>query len=447
MFAEKWIRSALGTTTPRELDRLVAAYHKQGRFTGAVLVARGGKVLLRKGYGYAEQEGDWAANTAQTTFRIGSMTKPFTAVVIMQLMQEGRLGLDAPIVRYLPDFPNGERITVRHLLANRSGIEDYIGLPAYEQMQTQRVTREQIIALFRDLPLRFEPGTDYGYSNSNWALLAVIIERVSGQSFAEVVTRRILQPAGMNDSGLDWRGAKRRSMGYLDTGAGIQPSAVLDSSSMLGGGDLHATADDLLRFDRALHSGVLLPMSVLTQMWAEVTAYGDIAYGLGFERHTLHGHVAVGHSGGMPGFVSNYLHFIDDDTTLIILSNLGSAAWEVISEGLVAILYGAPYALPGVREFVAVPADVLMNYVGDYQMEYFGRTAILSFTVDGGKLIMKTHGLPPAVLSAMSDTRFFGRSKGEVELTFVTEQDKRVNRIDIMWGGYKLFAERSVEVI
>jgi CubicO group peptidase (beta-lactamase class C family) len=445
MIVKSVIDRVTGQSITHKLDGLVKAYHKQGRFSGAVLIAKGGDTLLRKGYGYAEQSGDWKPNTPQTAFRIGSMSKPFTAIVTMQLVQKGQLTLDTPLGRYLADFPNGDTITIRHLLSNRSGIEDYISLPAYEQVQLERVDNEQLIELFRNLPLRFAPGADYGYSNSNWVLLAAIIEKVTGQPFAQVITEQVLYRAGMSKSGLDWTDATRPATGSIDTGAGMQPAPILHSSTMRGGGDIHATLDDLYRFDRAVKGEVLLPRDLLGQMWTASTSMGNTGYGLGFETHEYYGHRAVGHSGGLPGFVSNWLHFDDGDSTIILLSNLGSAAWEAITDGLAAILFDEAYELPTARKFVHVAPDLLMDYVGSYTMEYFGRTAILEFTVQKGALVMHTHGLPPAALSALSETKFFGRSKGEVEFTFVREQEGHVQRIDVVWGGYALFAQRIAD--
>lgn len=443
MIAQGILERVTGSRTTRALDALVQAYAKQGRFSGAALVAREGNILLSKGYGYAEQDQTWDKNMPKTTFRIGSMSKPFTAIAVMQLVEAGHLSLSDPLSRFIPGYPQGERITIRHLLSNRSGIEDFISMPEYERLQTRRVSMGDLIALFRDRPLRFEPGTDYGYNNSNWVLLAAIVEQIIGQPSARIIRERVLSPVGMDDSGLDWSApVKRRSVGYIDTGAGIQAVAVLDSSTMRGGGDIHSTLEDLHRFARALNTDILLPQAALRQMWTPFTEIDAGGYGLGFEVHTHHGRRAIGHSGGMPGYVSNFTHFIDEDITIIILSNLGSAAWELITDGLAAILFGAAYTLPTERQFVPVDPVLLEDYAGAYELQYFGRTAILRFSVEGGALVMDTQGLPKAILSPLSETTFFGRSKGEVEFTFVREPAGAINRIETLWAGYKLVANR-----
>jgi CubicO group peptidase (beta-lactamase class C family) len=442
MFAMKRIADLIGKSRPRELDTLVKAYAQQGRFSGAVLVAQGEEMLLRKGYGYAEQSGDWNRITPSTAFRIGSMTKPFTAIATMQLAQAGQLTLDDPLHKYLPAYPRAESITIRHLLSNRSGIEDYILLPAYVALQTQPATYADLIALFRDVPLRFAPDSDYGYSNSNWVLLALILEQVTGKPFLQLIQEQILVPAGMASSGMDWATAQKRATGYVDSQTGLQPASVIDSSTMRGGGDIHATLDDFFRFAQALRTDKLLPSDVLQTMWSPLTTLDDVGYGLGFEYHTLHGQPAVGHSGGLPGFVSKLMLFPANGLTIILLSNLGSAAYEMITNGLAAIMLDMPYTLPGKHTYIAVAPEKLQPYSGSYSLEYFGRTTTLTFHLEQGRLVMQTPGLPATVLSALSQHRFLGRSKGEVELTFNTEPDGQVNRIDLIWGGYKLTAMR-----
>ncbi|MBL8161409.1 MAG: beta-lactamase family protein, partial [Anaerolineae bacterium] len=186
------------------LDTLVQAYVDLERFSGAALVARGGRVLLHKAYGCADP-GAQTPNTVETAFRIGSLTKPFTAILVMQVAQAGQLELEDTLALYMPDYPNAEHITLRHLLSNTSGIPDYIPLPAYEALMGQPTPPERIVALFRDLPPQFEPGTGFGYSNSNWVLLTLILEQVTGRPFAQLLDERIFAPAGMTRSGVNWQ--------------------------------------------------------------------------------------------------------------------------------------------------------------------------------------------------------------------------------------------------
>ena len=252
MIAERIIGNLFGSKIGNELDALAQAYAAQGKFSGAVLVARKGEILLKKGYGLANREHD-VPNTPQTIFRIGSMTKPFTAIAIMQLVEAGQLSVDDTVSKFLPDFPNGERITVHHLLSNRSGIRDYILMPEYNAIKKQRVSTEQLIGLFRDEPLLFEPGSEFGYSNGNWVLLGYMLEQITGKSYEAAIRERIFQPLGMNNSGAEWEQPliKHRASGYDDTGAGFLNAELHDDTTMHGAGALYSTVEDLFKWDRA----------------------------------------------------------------------------------------------------------------------------------------------------------------------------------------------------
>lgn len=435
--------SLIGQNTTSELDGLVKAYVAAGKFTGTVLVAKAGKPLLSEGYGMANREHN-APNTSQTVFRIGSMTKPFTAMLVMQQVAAGKLTPEDRLSQHLPDFPHGDRITLHHLLSNRSGVPDYIQMPEYGRAIKQRLSVNDVIAFFRDKLLIFDPGTDYGYSNSNWVLLGYVLEKVTGRPYAQLVQERIFAPAGMNRSGYAWeeRIIAARASGYLDTGKGWQNAELHDESGLYAAGGLYATAEDLLRWDRALKDERLLPSSMLAQMRQNFSPFGDSGYGYGWEMHTLHGHVGVGHSGGLPGYTANYLHFADGDVTIIVLSNLGSAAWNEMTRDLAAVMFDAPYQKPEKRAFVTVNPTILAAYVGVYELSYFGRTTTLTFKVEDDTLTMETPGLPKAHTSALSETTFFARSKGEVELTFVRDGEGRVNDITLNWSGYALTAKR-----
>jgi CubicO group peptidase (beta-lactamase class C family) len=423
----------------RSLDKLLHAYAELERFSGAALVARGGRVLLHKAYGHADP-GTLTPNTVDTAFRIGSLTKPFTAILVMQLVQAGQLELEDTLALYIPDYPNAEHITLRHLLSNTSGIPDYIPLPAYEALMGQATSPEQLVALFRDLPLLFAPGASFGYSNSNWVLLTLILEQVTGKAFATLLHERIFAPAGMTRSGVDWQTiAQPRALGYLDTGAaGVNYAPAVDDSTMLGAGAITATTGDLYRWGQALHSGKLLALDVLNSMFVP----GSEQYGLGWELHCIAGRATVGHSGGIPGFVSAYTRFVDEDVTIILLSNLGSAALGEMTDKLAAAVFDEPYELPDKRQFIQLDPAVYAPYLGSYNLTYFGRTSTLTFTVEADRLVMKVSGLPQATLHPLSETTFFARSKGEVEFSFVREPDGTVRRIDVNWAGYDLQATR-----
>ncbi len=443
MIAERLIGNLLGQRTNRELDVLVKAYTRQGKFSGAVLVAHRDEVLLSKGYGMANREHD-VENTPETVFRLGSMTKPFTAIAIMQLVEEDRISVEDTVSQYFPDFPNGQTMTIHHLLSNTSGIPDYITMQEYEPIMTHHKSVKELIALFRDKPLQYEPGADFNYSNSNWILLGAIIEQVRGESYADVIRQHIFEPASMSHSGYAWEQPfiKHRASGYIDTGAGILNAEVVHESTMHGAGALYSTVEDLYHWDRALYSEKLLRQATLRQIFTPVQTINGQGYGYGWSSETLHQRHSISHSGGIPGFVSNIARFVDEGVVIIILSNLGSAAFPEMTHDLAAIVFDEPYQMPSARQFVTVDPSVFADYVGDYNLVYFGRTTVLTFTVESDKLVMKTPGLPASVLSPISESKFYARSKGDVEMTFLRESDGRVNSITMVWSGYNLTATR-----
>ncbi|MBZ0285682.1 MAG: serine hydrolase [Anaerolineae bacterium] len=440
MLGERLISGLFGNRAGNAYDVLVKAYTDQGKFSGAVLVARGGEVLFRKAYGLANREHN-APNTPETPFRIGSMTKPFTAIAIMQLAEKGVLSEQDSLAKYVPDYPHGERITLHHLMTNTSGIPDYIMMPEYEPIKKQHISTTELIAVFRDKPMQFEPGTDFGYSNSGWVLLGYVLELVTGKPYEQVIQQQIFAPSGMTHSGYEWEQPliKGRPTGYADTGRAMLNAEFIDETTMHGAGGLYATVDDLLAFDRELHNGKLLKAETLAQMTLPAS---KTSYGYGWELYQVHNRKVVAHSGGMPGYVSNLARFVDDDVTVIILSNLGSTAFSQMTETLAAIAFGEPYALPTAHAFIDLDLAVMADYLGDYNLTYFGRASTLKFTIENGKLMMDVKGLPKTVASAISQTQFYARSKGDVYLTFQRDDDGQVNTIDVNWSGNELMATR-----
>ena len=180
-------------TVEEKLDQYLNAADTVLQFNGTALVAKGGKVIFAKGYGIADREKK-IPNTVDTKFLIGSITKQFTATAIMQLVADKKLDIDNPISTYLTDYPKstGDKITIRHLLTHTSGIQNFTDLPAYQGMRDKSMTPQQVVAQFKDLSLDFEPGTKFNYSNSGYILLGLVIEKVSGEPYAQYLQKHIL---------------------------------------------------------------------------------------------------------------------------------------------------------------------------------------------------------------------------------------------------------------
>ncbi len=322
------------------LDQYVRSFAKPpGGFMGSVLVATGGKVILAKGYGYADVELD-VPNTPQTKFRLGSITKQFTAAAILQLQEQGKLNVQDHVSKYYSNAPESWKdITIRHLLTHTSGIHNFTALPDYVKRMRERVAPLELIARFRDLPLDFPPGSKFSYSNSGYEVLGYIIEKVSGETYEEYLKKHIFDPLALADTGYDHTDAilKGRAMGYETAPDGkLRNAAFLDMSIPYSAGSLYSTVLDLYKWDRALYAEKVLSKQSKEQMFTPFL--NNYAYGW-FVRK-LYDHRTITHNGGINGFATHIARFPDDDACVVVLSNLPSRALAQMTRGLEAILFG-----------------------------------------------------------------------------------------------------------
>jgi CubicO group peptidase (beta-lactamase class C family) len=233
------------------MEQVVESYVADHQFMGSVLVARHGQVLLSKGYGFADAEWD-VKNTPSTKFRLGSVTKQFTAASILLLEERGKLHVDDRVKKYLPDAPPAwDQITIRHLLTRTSGIPNFTSFPDYRSMETISTTPQKLVARFRDKPLDFQPGEKFSYSNSGYVLLGYLIEKISGRSYAKFVQENIFDKLDMHDSGYDSHAAliKHRASGYKPGANGLENADYIDMTIPLSAGALYSTTEDLWRWE------------------------------------------------------------------------------------------------------------------------------------------------------------------------------------------------------
>jgi CubicO group peptidase (beta-lactamase class C family) len=290
-------------------------------FSGSILVAREGRVLLAKGYGLADRERG-VPNTPATKFRIGSLTKAFTAAAVPLLQQDGKLDDDDLLERFIPDYPEGDRIFLRHLLSHTSGIANFTALPEYDEYSQHPTTLLRTIEQFRDLPLEFEPGSRFRYSNSNYILLAYVIEQVAGSTYGEFLRQRIFEPLGMNDTGYDHNDPALPEMarGYAfeaDSGE-LREASYIDMTVPGGAGGLYSTVRNLLIWHQALTDDRLLTPASRALMFTPVrNGYG---YGWGIQT-AFADRLTISHQGGINGFLSVIWRFPDEDLVIVVLSN------------------------------------------------------------------------------------------------------------------------------
>ena len=238
------------------------------RFMGVVLVARGGEVLFHKAYGHANLEWN-IPNTPEAKFRLGSVTKQFTAASILLLEERGKLRTADPVNKYLAGGPAAWKgVTLHHLLTHTSGIPSFTGFPEYAEIRKRSHTPEQLVALFRGRPLEFVPGEQYRYNNSGYVLLGYLVEKISGVSYERFVRQNLFEPLGMKDSGYDLSATviPRRASGYTLRPNGMVNADYTDMSVPHGAGALYSTTGDLLRWIEGLFGGKVLRPASLTKM-------------------------------------------------------------------------------------------------------------------------------------------------------------------------------------
>jgi CubicO group peptidase (beta-lactamase class C family) len=345
-----------GQTKIDKLDKLISAYADYGQFNGSVLVAEQGKVIYKKGFGLANMEWN-IPNQPGTKHRLGSITKQFTSMLIMQLVQHGKLKLDASISTYLPDYPkrNGDAITIHHLLTHTSGIPDFTSFPNFSKDIMRNTYRpEELVNYFADSTLEFTPGERFTYSNSGYTLLGVIIEKVTGTSYERVLQDNILTPLNMNNTGYDHNSTllKNRASGYNKIGRSYTNASFADMSVPYAAGALYSTVEDLYLWDQALYTEKLLPKKYMDLLFTKHIWEGRSYYGYGW----FIGEMPIGktqeqvqtisHGGSINGFNTLITRIPSDKSLIVLLNNTGGAPLQEMTAAISGILYDKPYNVP-----------------------------------------------------------------------------------------------------
>lgn len=422
---------------PARMDAVVRDDVDKGEFMGAVLVARDGDVLFDRGYGSANLE--WKiANDGQTKFRLGSVTKQFTAVAILLLQDRGTLTLDAPVKTYLPDAPAAwDRVTVRHLLTHSAGIPNFTNFPDYGASKTLPATHASLIARFRDKPLEFTPGDKFAYSNSGYVLLSAIVEKLSGQSYAAFVAENLFKPLGMVDTGYDNHAMilPRRASGYAPSKDGPVNADYISMTIPQGAGGLYSTTHDLLKWQRGLYGGKLLKPATLA---AFRTPYKD-GYALGIGVQNAGGVTTIEHGGGIEGFNTSLAYDPDRKITVVVLGNLNGPSPGKLSKSLMTLARGGAVVLPSERQAATVAPDQLAEYAGVYEL---APTFALTMRVKDGKLMTQATGQQEFELFPESKDRFFLKVV-DAQVEFTRDASGKVTGAILHQGGRSMPAPRK----
>jgi len=345
--------NAFAQQNVQKIDELVKQYSEYGQFNGSILVAEKGKVIYKKGFGMANME--WAIpNGTDTKFRIGSVTKQFTATLILQLVEEGKIKLDGKLSDYLPDYrkDTGDKVTIHQLLNHTSGIPSYTGLPNFfAEVSRNPYSVTDFVKKFASGELEFEPGSKFSYNNSGYFLLGAIIEKVTGKSYETVLKERIFDPLGMTNTGYDHYATllQNRADGYQKTPTGYINAPYLDMSLPYAAGSLYSTVEDLFKWDQSLYEDKILSAESKKLMFTPgLSNYG---YGFGISEQPIgktdQKTKVIQHSGGINGFNSLLTRLVDKQQTVIILDNVGLGRYHGnITNSIISILNGQPVEPP-----------------------------------------------------------------------------------------------------
>lgn len=344
-----------GQSKAEKIDELMNLHHKFEQFNGAVLVAENGVVIYKKGLGMANMEWD-IPNQPNTKFRLGSLTKQFTSMLILQLVEQGKLSLDGKIAEYLPEYPkkSGNKISIHHLLTHSSGIPEYLMIPNFiKEKSRNQYTPTEFISFFKDLPLLFTPGKEFSYSNSGYFLLGVIIEKVSGKSYEQMLQELIFTPLKMKNTGFDHHSTvlKNRASGYVKNGSFYNNAEFIDMSIPFSAGSLYSTVEDLYLWDQALYTNQLISEKSKELLFTPYmpTWGGGYGYGWHILEKPLDGGInlkVISHTGGINGFSSLISRNPEQKNLVVLLNNVGGTDLNNIGLSITNILYNAPYEMP-----------------------------------------------------------------------------------------------------
>lgn len=405
------------------VDSIVGAALAGGRAAGmSVGVVRGKDTLVLKGYGMADLELD-VPTPDRAIYEIGSVTKQFTSASILLLMEQGKLALDDPLTKYLPDYPTrGNTVTIRRLLDHTSGIAGYTEMPVFGPLMLQRLPRDTLVKIFSAAPFKFAPGEALAYNNSAYFLLGLIIEKASGVSYADFVKANLFDKVGMKDSRYcsEREVMKRKTHGYDFAMGRLVLKGYLDHTWPYAAGSLCSSAGDLIAWTQALHGGrVLSPASYRLQITPVPLNDGTpVRYAMGLLNDSIGGRHAIHHGGGINGFLSDLAYFPDDQLIITVLVNsAGPVAPGAITSAIADLIHGRP-AAP-----VAVALDhPAADYAGTFRG--IGRADSITATITDSAGVRIRMGGPQ---SAAISPRYIGRDRfmvGRQILSFKRENGR-----------------------
>ncbi|WP_338239913.1 serine hydrolase domain-containing protein [Persicobacter diffluens] len=352
-----------------EIDEYLNSAHKAYKFNGVALVYHKNELLLNKGYGYS-QIAEKVPNSTETKFPILSITKTITASIILKLQDEKKLSVKDKLNKYFPEYPNGSKISIHHLITHSSGIYNYTTDVGIEDsiLVNNPVSKDFVVNYFKDKPLGFKPGKYYSYNNSGYFLLGLIIEKVTGKQYETVVREYLFEPFKMSNSGFDFNGLPKneKAQGYQFWNQKETISYKhYDSTFAYSAGSIYSTSSDLLQWAKVVSNKQFLK----PKTWELAFKPKIRNYGYGWEISKYFDKKYIKHSGGYPGFMSELIYYPNDELIIILLNNYGTYEQNVwaIGMGITSIVLGMPYDKWTIRNDNKVEVSKMQKHVGQYK--------------------------------------------------------------------------------
>lgn len=437
-----FVGPSFAQSAKEKADSLISAAIPNDEHGLSVLVAENGKVIYEKTAGYADIENRRKV-TPTTTFRIGSVTKQFTAAGILKLAEMGKISIDDPLSKYIPEFPRGDEVTIHHLLTHTSGIKSYTEDPYFYMGVTSPIETSQLAKNIQTMGYDFDPGEKWKYNNSAYFILGYLIEKISGQSYEVFLKKHFFEPAGMKNTGVysNQKTYKEEALGYSNQNDSIVLSLNWDMTWAGGAGNLYSTAHDLQKWNEAIFKGNLLKKESLQKALKPVKLNdgSEYPYGYGWGVTEYKGLKYFGHSGGLHGFLSNLAYYPEINATVVVLSNAGPPLRVIpgeLSQKLTKIFFGEH--LEEDTEVEVDKADYNL-YVGEYT---YPGGAILTVTKEGDSLFAQMTGQPKFEIFPKGEHLFFWKVV-DAEIVFNVNDKDQVDFATHKQNGMEFKVEKK----